>query len=597
MELKKKRSGMELMIKLFAIIGVVTLLMILLVGVICFFKARANTFVPSKTILEIDFSKGIVEVKPDGLIERFSARDLLQIRDVVTTLDVAAKDTRIKGIVAHIAGESLSYANAQEIRDAVLRFRKSGKFTSAFAETFGEMGPGNTAYYLASAFDSISLQPSGSLAITGILLETPFLKGTLDKLDIKPQLSSRKEYKTARNMFTEDRYTAAHREMSLSIIESVQERFINDVSAERNITKDSLRKLVSEGPFTAVQAQSMGLVDNLEYRDQLYYRIRQKTGNKASFLYLTKYMPGIHSVSKQKKTIALIYADGMIAQGQSSRKPMSGNAIVGAQTVGAAFRAAVSDKNVGAIVFRINSPGGSYIGSDAIWRETVLARKAGKPIIVSMGAVAGSGGYFVAMNANKIIANPSTITGSIGVVGGKFVSGGLYNKLGVTFDHVATDSNATMWSPSMEYSKEQWGHIDSSLDIIYSDFVKKVAAGRNIPLEKVEQLAKGRVYTGSEALKLDLVDTLGGFADAFSSAKNLMGISADQQVRIKIFPKSQQFWKRLFNKGPRNSDDTEAEIIIGDELVFKSNLPKSLLRLSELLDEKGTLSMESIALY
>jgi protease-4 len=149
----------------------------------------------------------------------------------------------------------------------------------------------------------------------------------------------------------------------------------------------------------------------------------------------------------------------------------------------------------------------------------------------------------------------------------------------------------------MEYSKEQWGHIDSSLDIIYSDFVKKVAAGRNIPLEKVEQLAKGRVYTGSEALKLDLVDTLGGFADAFSSAKNLMGISADQQVRIKIFPKSQQFWKRLFNKGPRNSDDTEAEIIIGDELVFKSNLPKSLLRLSELLDEKGTLSMESIALY
>lgn len=221
---------MELTIKLFAIVGVVTLFTILLVGVIYFFKARtnANANVPSKTILEIDFSKGIAEIRPAGLIDRFRGRELLQIRDIISSLDIAAKDTRIKGVVARIAGESFTYANAQEIRDAVLRFRKSGKFALAFAETFGEMGPGNTAYYLASAFDSISLQPSGNLGITGILLETPFLKGTLDKLNIKPQLGSRKEYKTARNMFTEEGYTAPHREMSMSIIESVQERFISE---------------------------------------------------------------------------------------------------------------------------------------------------------------------------------------------------------------------------------------------------------------------------------------------------------------------------------------------------------------------------------
>jgi protease IV len=599
MESKEKRSSMELMVKIFAIIGVVTFFTILIVGVICVFKARANANVPSKTILEIDFSKGIVEVKSDRLIDRFGvgARDLLQLRDVVTSLATAAKDKRIKGVVAHIAGEPLSYANAQEIRDAVLSFRKSGKFAYAFAETFGEMGPGNTDYYLASAFDSISLQPSGNLGITGILLETPFLKGTLEKLDIKPQLGSRKEYKTARNMFTEEEYTAAHREMSMSIIKSIQERFVSDVSKERNIGKDSIGTLISEGPFTASQALNTGLIDRLEYRDELYDRMRHMTGEKVSFLYLSKYVRSIRQTAKQKKTIALIYADGMIAQGQSGRNQMSGNSVAGAQTIAAAFRAAVRDKNVGAIVFRINSPGGSYIGSDIIWRETVLARKAGKPFVVTMGAVAGSGGYFVAMNANKIIANPSTITGSIGVVGGKFVSGGLFNKLGVTFDHVATDSNATMWSSSMEYSKEQWGHIDRSLDIIYNDFVKKVASGRNLPLEKVEQVAKGRVYTGSEALKLGLVDTLGGFSEAFSSAKNLMGIPADQQVRIKIFPKPQQFWKRLFERGPKNSDDAEAAFLFGNESVFKSNIPKSLQMLIGLLHEKGNLSMESMVFY
>jgi protease-4 len=597
MESKKKRSAMELMVKMFAIIGIVTLFTILMVGVICAFKAHANANVPSETILEIDFSKGVVEVKSDRLIDRFGTRDLLQIRDVVTSLAIAAKDKRIKGIVAHIAGEPLSYANAQEIRDAVLSFRKSGKFAYAFAETFGEMGPGNTAYYLASAFDSISLQPSGNLGITGILLESPFLKGTLEKLDIKPQLGSRKEYKTARNMFTEEGYTAAHREMSMSIIKSVQEKFIRDVSTERNISKDSLGTLISEGPFTAAQALSTGLVDRLEYRDQLYDRMREKTGERVSFFFLSKYVHSIRQTAKQKKTIALIYADGMIAQGQSGRNHMSGITVAGAQTIAAAFRAAVRDKNVGAIVFRINSPGGSYIGSDIIWRETVLTRKAGKPLVVTMGAVAGSGGYFVAMNANKIIANPSTITGSIGVVGGKFVSGGLFNKLGVTFDHVATDSNATMWSSSMEYSKEQWAHIDRSLNIIYSDFVKKVASGRNLPLEKVEQLAKGRVYTGSEALKLGLVDTLGGFTEALTSARNLMGIPAEQQVLVKIFPKSQKIWKRLFDRGPKNSDDVESTFFFDNELAFESNIPKSLLMLTGLLHEKGNLSMENMVFY
>ena len=587
---------MELFFKILAIFGAVTLLSIVLLTAIFFFKVNSNTKVPSKTVLEIDFADGLVEVRSDALVDRFSGKEILQIRGVVTALDRAAKDKRIKGLVAHITGGPFQFANVQEIRDAVLRFRTSGKFAEAFAETFGEMSSGNAAYYLASAFDSISLQPSGTLGITGILLESPFLKGTLEKLDIKPQLSSREEYKTARNIFTEEGFTAAHREMSESISESVLEEFISDVAKVRKINKDTLRQLVSMGPFTAEQALSNGFVNKLEYRDQFYDRISHKKSDKVSFLYLSKYVRSNRPVSNPKKTIALIYADGTISQGRSRQNPMSGNTVLGAQTVAAAFRAAVRDRSVGAIVFRINSPGGSYIASDVIWRETVQARKAGKPIVVTMGAVAGSGGYFVAMNANKIIAHPSTITGSIGVIGGKFVNRGFFNKLGVTFDHVETDSNATFWSPSMDYSKGQLELINRWLDTIYNDFVSKVATGRNIPLEQIKKLAKGRIYTGAEALKLGLVDTLGGFAEAFATAKGLMGLPVEQLVGIKIFPKERSLWKRIFDRGPKSSEDIECASLVEQGFARKSEIMLFLPEISTFFEEKGYLLMENVTL-
>ncbi len=583
--------------KIFAVIGAITILILVLLAVLFFSKMSIKSNVSTQTVLDIDFGKGLVEVYPDGLFEQFTNNELLRIRDVVSALDIAAKDRRIKGIVANITGGPFPYANVQEIRDAVLRFRKSGKFTLAFAETFGEMSPGNSSYYLASAFDSISLQPSGSLGISGIILESPFLKGTLDKLDIKPQISGRKEYKTARNMFTEETFTAAHREVSESIVNSLLEKLISDVAFTRKLKEDSLRKLVSNGPFTAKQAIGTGLIDELEYRDQLYDRIRQRIGRKCSFLYLSKYIRSIRPERNRKNTIALIYGEGAIAQGQSRNSPMCGNTVMGSQTVATAFRAAVRDKSVGAIVFRINSPGGSHIASDVIWRETVQARKAGKPVIVTMGAVAGSGGYYVAMSANKIIAEPSTITGSIGVVGGKFASKGFFNKLGITFGHVATDSNATMWSSTMEYSKGQWALINGWLDTIYNDFVSKVAAGRNLPLQKVEDLAKGRIYTGAEALKLGLVDTLGGFTEAFLSAKSLMGIPVDQRVAIKIFPKERSFLQRFFSKGPKSSEDIEAETFIGNEIVLNSALSMFLPIFRRFLNEKGNLMMERVILH
>lgn len=544
-------------IYLLALIGAISLIALIIVATIGFSTARARNRISGNTILEIDFGNGLVETNPAGFINRFAGKGQLQIRDVVSSLEFAAKDRRIKGVIAHIGGGPFSYADVQEIRNSVIRFKDSGKPAFAFAETFGEGTQGNTAYYMATAFDSIFIQPSGELALTGILSQSQFLKGTLDKLDVGPEIDAREEYKAARNQFTETKYTAAHREMAQSIINSVREVFLSDIAEARGIDTAAFSKLIADGPFSAEDALKLNLVDALQYRDQVYNRIKESAGKKTRFLNLANYIKRIGIPRASGKTIALIYGNGTITQGRSRVNPLTGETVMGAQTIAAAFRAAIKDKNVGAIVFRVNSPGGSYIGSDMIWRETVRAKEAGKPLIVSMGSVAGSGGYFVSMSADKIIAQPSTITGSIGVVSGKFVTSGLYNKLGVTFDRVFTDSNATTYLSETSYTQEQWNYLQKTLDRTYKDFVTKVASGRNLTLENAYKIAKGRVYTGKVALAIGLVDTLGGFPEAFALAKKMIGLREDKPVRIKRFPKQKTFWEQIFGKPPENSDDAE----------------------------------------
>lgn len=589
--MEKKRSAMDLLKLIFSVIGVITCLFL---AVLLFILVIGNTKGPriyNKTVLEIDFERGLTETVPDAMIYRFTGGEQLQIRNVVNAIDAASKDKRIKGIIGHIAGGPLHYADVQEIRDALIRFRRSGKLAFAFAESFGEAAAGNSGYYLASAFDSVFMQPSGALGLTGFLSISPFFKGTLDKLGITPQLGAREQYKTARNQFTETEYTEAHRQMSQEIINSVLNRFAADLASARKIKEEDLRNLISSGPFNATDALKNSLVDALEYRDQVYERIRQKFGKGTRFLYLSKYLQRLRPRPARGKSAALIYGDGSIVQGRSKYNPMSGETVMGAKTISAAFRAAVRDKSVGVIIFRVNSPGGSHIASDMIWRETVLARKAGKPVIVTMGAVAGSGGYFVAMDADRIIANPSTITGSIGVVSGKFVTKGLNNKLGITTSHVTTSPNATLWSSTTEFTDEQWKYIQQSLDTIYHDFVSKVAAGRKLPVEKVQELAKGRIYTGEQALKLGLVDTLGGFYEAFASAKKILGIPEERPLLVKRFPKRPTFKERFFGKGPDSSEDIQ--ISIGEEVSFSNSLFFKLQKLATMLSEEpGFLKME-----
>jgi len=295
-------------------------------------------------------------------------------------------------------------------------------------------------------------------------------------------------------------------------------------------------------------------VDGLAYRDEVYARAREQGGGSARFLYLDRYRERAGRSRRADHTIALIYGIGAVTRGASSYDPMSGETTMGSDTVARAIRSAVDDNSVDAIVFRVNSPGGSFVASDAIWRETLLARDAGKPVVITMGNVAASGGYFVAMGADGIVAQPGTITGSIGVLAGKMVTRDMWPKIGLSWDEVHSSRNATMWSGLRPYTPDEWSRLQAWLDRVYEDFTGKVAEGRALPLERVQEIAKGRVWTGEEALEVGLIDAVGGFPTAIRLAKEAAGIDPDALVRLKVFPARKTPLQHFLDETRESSD-------------------------------------------
>lgn len=517
--------------------------------------------VPSKTILEVDFEKALVEYVPDDPVARLIAGQADTVRDVVEALERAGDDSRVVGLVARIGG-GMGVARAQEIRDAVQSFRAKGKRAVAWAESFGEFGPGNVGYFLATGFDEIVLQPSGDIGLTGLMFESPFVKGTLDKLGVVPRMDHRYEYKNAMNLFTETKFTEAHREAMAKIMDSMFGQLVRGIAEGRKLPEAEVRQLFDRGPYLGDEAVRARLVDSLAYRDEVYRKIKEKAGGAARFLYLDKYLERAGRPHAKGSTIALIYGVGGVQRGSSGYDPLFGDVSMGSDTVTAAFRDAIADKDVKAIVFRIDSPGGSYVASDAIWRETVRAKEAKKPVIATMGDVAGSGGYFVAMAADKIVAQPGTITGSIGVLGGKMVTRAMWDKIGLTFDEVHTSDASTMWSSMTDYTPEQWSRFQSWLDRVYADFTSKVAEGRKLPKEKVLTLAKGRIWSGEDAKSLGLVDELGGFPAALRLARKAAGLADDAPVRLKLFPAPKSTLDLILTDGRESSERQAAAALL-----------------------------------
>ena len=513
--------------------------------------------VPSKTVLEMNLTSQMIEDAPDSAVAKYMLSDRPRVRDIVDGLDRGAKDDRVVGLVATISSVPMGMAEAQEIRDAVFRFRAKKKFAIAYSETFGEFAPGNDAYYVATAFDQIYLQPSGDVGLTGLMIETQFMKGTLDKLGVKFHGDHRYEYKNALNIYTETKYTAAHKEANSKVMNSWFSQMKNGICEARHLDPNQFSALVDKGPYLGKEALDAKLVDGMAYRDEVYEQLKAKAGKGAELLYLDKYLYRAGRPHDSGKTVALIYGVGQVMRGPSDFSAINGSVTMGSETVAGAFRAAIDDDDVKAILFRVDSPGGSYVASDTIYREVLRARKAGKPVIVSMGNLAGSGGYFVAMGADKIVAEPGTITASIGVLGGKMYAAGFWNKLGLSHDEIHTSQNATMFTTTQDYNNTEWQRFEAWLDRVYDDFTSKVAEGRHLSKEKVREIAKGRIWTGEDAKAIGLVDELGGFDTALQLVKKAVGVSEGGEVKVVVFPHRKKLYELLL---PREADSSEKEV-------------------------------------
>jgi protease-4 len=515
--------------------------------------------VPNGCVLELDLQSVPHETGGfDPLSFISSGGRPLVLREAVAAIHRAAEDPRVAGLIARVQIPAAAAAPVQELREALAAF-SDAKPSLAWAETY----PGTLSYYLASAFREVWMQPSGTVGLVGFATNALFLRDALDKAGIEAQFIARGEYKSAANLFTQDRYTDAHREADSRLIESLRSQVWQAIADSRHLELAEIDALADKAPLLRDDAVTGRLIDRIGFRDEAYSRIGElvgapgispETGDADSEdgpprLFLSRYaratasrpMPPVPSIPgrKSKPTIAVITVHGPIVSGRGGPQLSPfGNSSAGGDTIAAALREAAADDSVSAVVLRVDSPGGSVTGSETIWRQVNRVRDAGTPVVASMGAVAASGGYYVSMAADAIVANAGTITGSIGVVTGKLIARELKDRLGVGSDSVRTNPNADAWSINQPFTDEQRERVEAEADLFYTDFVERVAAGRNLSVEAVDAIARGRVWTGADAKERGLVDELGGLRTAVNRAKVLAGFEPDADVRLVGYPGS-----------------------------------------------------------
>ncbi len=502
--------------------------------------------VPRGTVLELDLDRGVVESHGSDPISKAATIGALLARDVVDALDRAAIDNRVEAVVARIGNGRIELGHAQEIRDALERFRASGKKAVAFAEAFGESGPATIDYYLASAFSEIHLMPYGEAAITGLLAKGRFVHGLLEKLGVVVELDHREEYKSALYTMTEDRFNEPHREELTALRADQFQQVIAGIAGSRGLSEARVRELIDTSPHRADDARREGLVDHLGYRDDAH-----RAAGGDAHLIADRYLQKAGRPNRRGAVVALVHGVGTIHRGSSRFDPLGRGPSFGADDVSSALRQAVDDSKVEAIVLRVDSHGGTGVASELVRHEVQRAIEAGTPVVVSMGNVATSGGYWVACHASHIVAQPGTVTGSIGVVGGKLVTGPAWAKLGITSDQVEFGRRASFASSSTPFTEDEREAFDESIDLAYRDFVDLVATGRDLDGARAMEIAKGRAWTGSQAEELGLVDSLGGLDRALDEARQLAGLGPTCKVRP--FPKAGTFPLRRLR---RSSDPT-----------------------------------------
>jgi protease-4 len=526
---------------LFTLIGVIVFIAI--VGsIVVYLIVGRGPAVPPNAALILRVGGNLSEIAPPDVVGYLRGVRTPTVRSIVDNLRKAKVDPRIRSVLLKPTGfDSPFWGKVQELRDAVVDFKKSGKPVYAYLEYGGDRD-----YYLATAADKIYLMPSTPLDLTGVATYQVFLRGTLDKVGAYPDLHHIGEYKTAINTFTEKGYTAAHKAMDEALNRDLYEQIVRTVAEGRKKNERDIPDLIDQGPFLPEDALHAGLVDDVAYEDQVMDKLRGAGSTRSvegdDYARINPTSLGLNRGPR----IAVIYAAGTINSGRSGFDPLNGT-VIGSDTLIEYIRQARRDSSVRAIVLRIDSPGGSAGASDAIWRELTLARseRTDRPLIASMSDLAASGGYYIAMPAQTIVAQPSTLTGSIGIFGGKVVTSGVYEKLGARVDSTSIGKHAEMDSPARQYRPDELKKLQEQLQSFYDQFVEKVAQSRHSTPEKIDMLAQGRVWTGRQASQNGLVDMLGGLDRAIAIAKERAKIPADSEVELVVYPPRKSFYEIL----------------------------------------------------
>ncbi|MFD2263614.1 S49 family peptidase [Lacibacterium aquatile] len=493
---------------------------------------------PNVTLVSLSL-KGAPAAEEKGGIDALFNEDQTSLRRLVDGIDRAAEDGRVQGLFVDLSQASLSMSDAEELAGAVRRLRQAGKPAYVFADTFGEVGDGTATFALASAFDQVWMQPSGEVRLMGAAIERPYIAETLRMLGVSVRLGQRHEFKGFADIFTDEAMNPAFRAQMQRLVDDMTAQAVAAVAEGRKLDPDAVKALMAVAPLPAQDAINEKLVDRLGYRAEalLALQTATKTGALTGF---SDYASGAglpRSVAATSgAAIAVIEATGEVTRGDGEAGPFGEQAGFASERLAKAFGAAARNPDVRAILFRIDSPGGSYVASDTVWASVKAAQAAGKPVVVSMGRLAASGGYFAAAPADRIIANAGTLTGSIGVAGGKFVLSDLWAKLGVSWDRVEGAPHAASESPNRDFTAEELARQQQSLDRIYADFTRKVAEGRKIPIDGMDAVARGRVWTGLQAKDIGLVDMIGGWREAVWEAKKLAKLSPDLPVHLINYP-------------------------------------------------------------
>jgi len=535
---------------LLGVLASIGFFIVVLVGLGVYFVMTAENLgpaapkAPEKIILALDLDEGFVEGASGRRIEGFVLQNRTTLQDALIAIRRAKDDPRVVGLMANISDQALGLAQIQDVRDVVAEFETSGKPTVLYAETIGEGTGATPAYYLASAFNELWVQPSGNVGLAGIGIEQPFFKDFLDRFGIKANVVQRKEYKSAMENLTNAQISPANREALEALLGSFFDQFVTGIAKDRALEPAAVRRLIDKGPLMADEALAAKLIDRLGYHDEFQAEIEKRLPD-AKPVPINKYLAFAPSAARPepKKRVAVIHAIGEIVRGQNN-DPFGNNNMIMSENMAEAVSNAANDKEIDAILMRIDSPGGSYVASDTIWREIVLA-KAKKPVIVSMGNTAASGGYFLAMPADRIFAQPATITGSIGVIMGKLVFGGAFDKLDINWERISFGESAGMFSATTEFNAKELARLNEMIDVAYADFTSKAAKGRNKDVADLERAARGRVWTGADALKAGLVDELGGFGRAIDYTKEKLGLEPTDTVWLVPFPAPEDPWRAL----------------------------------------------------